>query len=190
MYRVVSDMRAISRIPTVLALAWTLAGCNGVPLMSQWKLRHFNLGTADVSRLRVALRALDWATPTPDKTVMEATRVQDDGEHKSTIHLRRALHADDANEIARVAHDAASLAVYEIAPRDLAAVRVFQEETANARREGGVRRSDLRIGKSVACRNGVIPDGPIPIDVYLHPDDEIGWLTLMEGFDVRPQIRN
>lgn len=181
-------MRASVLLPTVLALA--LAGCNGVPLATQWKLRHFDLGTADVSRLRVALRAPDWATPTPDKTVMEATRFLDDGERKLTIHLRRALHASDVAEVARVATDATRLAIYEIAPYDLAAVRAFQEEAAKARHEGAVHRSDVRIGKGVACRKGAVPAGPIPIDVYLHADDEIGWLPLLEGFDLRAQIKN
>src|SRR5664279_1368988 len=116
-------MRAALLIPTILAL--TLAGCNGVPLTTQWKLRHFDLGTADVSKLRVALRAPDWATPTPDKTVIEASRAQDDGRRELTIHLHRARHADDAAEVARAAKDTTALAVYEIAPRDLAAVRAF-----------------------------------------------------------------
>ncbi len=181
-------MRTPSLIPTVLAL--TLAGCNGVPLTTQWKLRHFDLGTADVSKLRVALRAPDWATPTPDKTVIEATRSQDDGERKLTIHLRRALHADDAAEIARAANDTTPLAVYEIAPYDLAAVRAFQEETAKATREGAAHKSIVKIGRGVACRKGAVPAGPMPIDVYLRADDETGWLPLLEGFDLRPQIRN
>jgi hypothetical protein len=188
MYYMSWDMRAASLIPTILAL--TLAGCNGVPLTTQWKLRHFNLGTADVAKLRVALRAPDWATPTPDKAVIEATRTQDDGERKLAVHLRRARHADDATEVARVAKDMTPLAIYEIAPNDLAAVRSFQEETAKATREGATRKSDVKIGRGVACRNGAVPAGPIPIDVYLHPDDETGWLPLLEGFDLRPQIRN
>jgi hypothetical protein len=181
-------MRAAALLPTFLAL--TLAGCNGVPLMTQWKLRHFDLGTADVAKLRVALRAPDWTTPTPDKTVIEAMRSQDDGERKLTIHLRRAQHANDATEIARVAKDTTPLAVYEIAPYDLAAVRAFQEETARATREGAVHKSNLKIGKGVACRKAAIPEGPIPIDVYIRADDETGWLPLLESFDLRPQIRN
>jgi hypothetical protein len=31
-----------------------------------------------------------------------------------------------------------------------------------------------------------VPGGPISIDVCLHPDDEIGWLPLLEDFDLRP----
>jgi hypothetical protein len=181
-------MRAIPLIPTVLAMA--LAGCNGVPLTTLWKLRHFDLGTADVSKLRVALHAPDWATPTPDKTVIEATRTRDDGQRKLTIHLHRALHANDATEIARVAHDTTPLAVYEVALHDLAAVRAFQEETVKATREGAAGKGDVKIGGGVACRKGAVPAGPIPIDVYLRADDETGWLPLLEGFDLGPQIRN
>jgi hypothetical protein len=187
-------MRAFPLLPPLLALA--LAGCNGVPLATQWKLRHFDLGAADVSKIRVALRAPDWTTPTPDKTVIEATRPQDGGERKLVIHLRRAQHAEDAAEIARLGRDPAPLAIYEAAPRDLAAVRAFQEEAAKAKRDGGAGKGERAAGKGevktgagVACRNGAVPEGPIPINVYLHADDETGWLPLLEGYDLRPGVK-
>lgn len=180
-------MRVSPLIPPLVAL--TLAGCNGVPLMTQWKLRHFDLATADVSRLRVALRAPTWVTPTPDKAVLEATRARDEGDRKSTIHLRRAQHSNDATELARLTRGATPLAVYEIAPQDLAAVADLQAEAAKAKQEGGGAKGSVTIGSGVACRSGAVPDGPISIDVYLHPDDEIGWLPLLEEFDLRPGIK-
>jgi len=179
-------MRVRSLLPTVLALL--LTGCNGVPLMTQWKLRHFDLGTADIARMRVALRAPDWATPTPDKAVIEATRSDDAGERKLSIHLRRAQHANDAIELARLARGAPPLWVYEVAPPDHAAAADFQAEAVKAKQEGRADKGALRIGSGVACRNGAVPDGPIAIDVYFHPDDEVGWLPLLEGFDLRPGL--
>ena len=181
-------MRVRQLIPLLLALL--LAGCNGVPLLTHWKLRHFDLATADVSKLRVALRAPDWTTPTPDKAVIEVTRPQDDGERKSIIHLRGARHSGDASELARLAPAATPLSVYEVAPQDLAAVAELQAEGARVKQAERTGKSSLRIGSGVACRNGAIPDGPITIDVYLHPDDEIGWLPLLQEFDLRPGLKN
>jgi len=181
-------VRVRQLIPLLLALL--LAGCNGVPLLTHWKLRHFDLATADVSKLRVALRAPHWATPTPDKAVIEVTRLQDDGEHKSIIHLRGAQHSSDASELARLAPAATPPAVYEVAPQDLAAVAELQADAVQAKQAGRANKSSLRIGSGVACRNGAIPDGPVTIAVYLHPDDELGWLPLLQEFDLRPGIKN
>jgi hypothetical protein len=100
-----------------------------------------------------------------------------------SLDLARFQQADevfgDANLGRKVARahfavgDATSLPVYEIAPRE----RV-------------TRKSDVKIDKGVGCRKAGVPEEPITIDVYLHADDEIGWLPLLEGFDLRPQIRN
>jgi len=181
-------MRALRLIPTLLALL--LGGCNGVPLMTQWKLRHFEFGAADISKLRVALRGPEWATPTPEKAVLEVTSARDDGARKSIVHLRRAQHANDAIDLARLARTAAPLAVYEVAPEDLAAVADLQAEAAKAKQEGSAGKGSIKIGSGVACRNGPVPGGPIAIDVYLHPDDEIGWLPLLEEFDLRPGLKS
>jgi hypothetical protein len=181
-------MRARSLIPMVFALL--LSGCNGVPLMTQWKLRHFELGAADISKLRVALRGPEWATPTPERAVLEVIRAGEDGERKLIIHLRRAQHFGDAVELARLARDATPLSVYEVAPQDLATVAGLQAEAAKAKPEGRAGVGSIKIGSGVACRNGPVPGGPISIDAYLHPDDEIGWLPLVEGFDLRPGIKS
>jgi hypothetical protein len=179
-------MRVMPLLPLLLTLA--LAGCNGVPLLTQWKLRHFDVSTADIAKLRIALRAPDWVTPTPDKTLIEATRAQDDGERQTFIRLRRALHADEAAELARIAPEPARLEIYEVAPQDLAAVAGLQQDALRARREGGANKGSLKIGSGVACRNAAVPEGPILIDVYIRPDDETGWLPLLQGFDLRPGL--
>jgi hypothetical protein len=37
----------------------------------------------------------------------------------------------------------------------------------------------------MACRRSEIPKGPIRVDLFFHASDEIGWLPLAEGYDVR-----
>lgn len=184
-------MREFRLLLAVFA-ALALSACNGVPLSTQWKLRHFDLGTADISKLRVALRAPGWTTPTPGKTVLEATlapRSPESGERKLKIHLHQGLHLDDTADIAHIGNSDTPFAIYEIAPRDLAAARAFQEEAQKRKQEGGSGKgSGIKLQSGVACRRGEIPDGPILIDAYIHVDDETGWLPLLEGLDVRPSL--
>jgi len=69
-------------------------------------------------------------------------------------------------------------------------VAELQADAVQAKQAGRANKSSLRIGSGVACRNGAIPDGPVTIAVYLHPDDELGWLPLLQEFDLRPGIKN
>jgi len=177
-------MRSIMLI-SILFSAAALGGCNGVPLSTQWKLRGFNLGTADISQLRVALRTPDWASPTPEKTIMNAKAGRD--KPPLPIHLRRGEHAEDRAALARIGA-ASETVVYEVAPRDLAAVRALQAEAQIAKEAGD--KGETKIEGGVACRKADIPEGPIPIQLYIHASDEIGWLPLLENFDVRSQINS
>jgi hypothetical protein len=182
-------MRVIMLI-SVLFSAVALEGCNGVPFSTQWKLRGFDLGTADVTQLRVALRAPDWATLTPEKTILVAKYAFEDGSsgRKLEIHLHSAEHARDRDALARFAAQSSMLVVYEVAPRDVAAVRAFQAETQSAKAAGHHGKAEIELGGDLACRKDEIPEGPVTLDAYLHASDEIGWLPLLEKFDVKPQL--
>jgi hypothetical protein len=170
--------------------AVALAGCNGAPFSTQWKLRSFDLGTADVAQIRVAVRAPDWATLTPEKTILLAKYASEDGGAGRTldIHLQRAEREQDRDALARLAAPSSALVVYEVVPRDLAAVRAFQAETQSAKAAGRHGKGGVEIGGELACRKDEIPEGPVVLDAYLHASDEIGWLPLLEGFDVKPQL--
>lgn len=113
-----------------------LAGCNGVPISTQWKLRNFNPGTADIEQLRVAVKPPSWASPTPEKTILTARQdFSDGGPGKSLdIHLRRAAHAKDRAALAQLMAEPEALAIYEAAPDDLGVIRAFQADT---KRKGG-----------------------------------------------------
>jgi hypothetical protein len=173
----------------VLTLCFGMAGCNGVPISTQWKLRGFDLGTADVAQIRVAARAPEWATLTPEKTILVAKQAFDDGGARALdVHLRRAEHAPDREALARLSPQATSLVVYEVAPRDLAAARAYQQEAQNAKAAGRQGKSEVDVSGDLACRKDEIPEGPVVVDLYFHASDEIGWLPLLEGVDVKPQL--
>jgi len=172
----------------LLLLLLSLAACNGAPISTQWKLRDFNVGTADLAQLRVAMRGPDWVTPTPESAAIEV-RYWRDGDDEARAHtlalrLQRAAHPGDREALAALG-GAPSLTIVELAPRSLGAARSAQQEAAQLRAEGARTRGKIDFSGSFACRRTEIPPGPIAIDVFIHADDETGWLPLYADYDAR-----
>lgn len=173
--------------PAAAALA--LSACNsGVPLTTQWTLRSYDLGTADVAPLRIAVRAPDWLEPTPEKARVVAGYWRDDeapAKRALTIRLARAVHGEDAPALARLGGETGgSLAIFEADRRDLAAIRAAQDEGRRWAQEKAKAHGDLKLDGALYCRRGDIPQGPVLLDVFIHTDDEIGWLPLLTRHDV------
>jgi hypothetical protein len=168
-----------------------LAGCTGVPISTQWKLRNFSPATADISQLRVAVRSPPWAVLTPEQTILTARQEFRDGapERKLDIHLRRGAHAEDRGALAQVAKEPESLIIYETAPGDLRAIRAFQSEFQSAKEAGRHGQGHIELNGSLACRLSNIPEGPILFDAYIHANDEIGWLPLVAAYDLKAGMR-
>ncbi|TDX67194.1 hypothetical protein EDE12_101736 [Methylosinus sp. sav-2] len=170
-----------------LASALFLSACNGVPLSTQWKLRSFDLSTADVAPLRVALRAPDWLEPTPTSARVVVTYWREDEETAKrvlTIRLVAAAHAEDRPILAGL--DSATnggLMVFEADRRDLAAIRAAQEEGKRWRESGAKAHGSLDLEGGLFCRRAELPSGPLLLDVYAHADDALGWLPLLLGHD-------
>jgi hypothetical protein len=168
-------------------IATALAGCAKIPLSTQWKLRSFRIETANLSSLRVAARGPTWLTPTPNagSIVLTYWREGEEGAKKAaSLRLRRASYAEDES-LARIA-ESGPLSFYEIDPRDRAAAAAVQEVAKRMKNESGSPlRGEVTIDRA-ACRNGAIPSGPIPVDLFVHTDDDIGWLPFFRGYDLRP----
>jgi hypothetical protein len=173
-----------------LASALLLSACNGVPLSTQWKLRSFDLSTADVAPLRLALRAPDWLEPTPTSARVVATYWREGEEAAKrvvTIRLVPAAHAEDRPILAGL--DSATnggLMVFEADRRDLAAIRAAQEEGKRWRESGAKAHGALDLEGGLYCRRAEIPAGGVIFDVYVHADDGLGWLPLLIGHDAHP----
>ncbi len=176
------------RFPPVLLLL-ALSACNGASIATQWKLRKFNIATADLAQTRFALGGPSWTTVTPENAVVEVNYWRD-GEDAAkakslALRLQKAAHASDKSALSQA--DAPSIAVIELAPASLAAARAAQQEAARLRTEGAKMRGKIHLAGALGCRRGEIPPGPIQIDLYIHADDETGWLPVYAGFDVRDQ---
>jgi hypothetical protein len=164
-----------------------LAACNGASLATQWKLRDFNLATADLSQLRLALRGPEWTSLTPEKAVLEVKTWTGDDDSKAktfALRLQKGAHPADAAELA-LRGGTPTLTVVELAPQNLASAREAQQEAARVRAEGGHTRGKIEITGAIACRRGEIPPGAIPADVFIHASDALGWLPLYTDFDAR-----
>jgi len=188
-------MRRFFSAALVVTFAFALSGCNGVPLSTIWKLRNFQFANANVSKIRAAVRFPDWLTPTPEKARGEVHRATIEGESEApqqAIHLQRARVAGDPAALAALSPNAENAVVVEVAPRDLLALRAVQEEAkrrvANGVKAGG-KPGGITFKENIACRKTDMPTtGPILIDLWFHPDDEIGWVTVYERYDVGPMI--
>ncbi len=172
----------------LFSLFLSLAACNGAPISTQWKLREFNVGTADLAQLRVAMRGPDWVTPTPENAAIEVRYWRDGGDEARAqtlaLRLQRAAHPGDREALTALG-GAPSLTIVELAPRSLNAAWSAQQEAARLRAEGGRTRGRMIMSGSFACRRTEIPAGPIAIDVFIHADDETGWLPLYADYDAR-----
>ncbi len=173
-------------VPALLALM--LAACNGAPLSTQWKLRDFNLATADLAQVRVAARGPDWLSPTPENATLDLRYWRDGGDEaqarRVALHLRRGAHAGDQEALAALG-GAPSLTIIELSPSGLAEARAAQREAARLKAEGAKLRGAMVTAGALACRRVEIPPGPIAIDAFIHANDEIGWLPLYKDFDTR-----
>jgi hypothetical protein len=172
----------------LFSLFVSLAACNGAPISTQWKLRDFNVGTADLAQLRVAMRGPDWVTPTPENAAIEVRYWRDGGDEARVqtlaLRLQRAAHPGDREALTALG-GTPSLTIVELTPRSLNAARSAQQAAARLRAEGARTRGRMIASGSFGCRRMGIPPGPIAIDVFIHADDETGWLPLYADYDAR-----
>lgn len=182
-------MRPIFSRLLAAALAFGLAGCNGVSVSTMWKLRNFKFVDADLAKVRGAIRTPAWLTSTPEKAIAETQGATLEGQAEAAKQLVRLQSLRNATDAAALG--APNAVVFGIATRDVALLRTLQE-TAKKNEASGAKvaqKGSLQFTANVACRTGDIPaTGPIPVGLWFHPSDDIGWVTVWEGYDVRPMI--
>ncbi|HMK90394.1 MAG TPA: hypothetical protein VK446_12285 [Methylocystis sp.] len=175
----------------LLALSFTLAACDAAPLSTQWRLRSFDLNTADLSQLRLAVRGPEWIVPTPETAALELRYWLGDDESRAervSLRLHRGAHAGDGAALAQF-NSPGALAVYELAPGSLSRAHELQLDALRLKAQGRTH-GRIHIAGAVACRRGEIPPGPLLIDAFIHADDETGWLPLLSRYDVRGDMRD
>jgi hypothetical protein len=182
-------MRFLLALPLLLAVS----ACNGPSIATQWKLRNFDVATTDLAQTRFALGGPPWTAATPERATIEVSYWRDgDDESKAktvALRLQKAAHVSDREALEK-AGAAPSLAVIELTPASLAAARVAQQETARLKADGSRTRGRIHLTGNLGCRRGEIPPGPLPIDIFIHADDETGWLPLYSDLDARASAKD
>jgi hypothetical protein len=171
---------------SILLLALALSACN-TPLSTQWKLRGFSLKDADLSQLRMAIREPEWARGTPERGQISVVLKLNNGEErKATLRLRPGRHPEDLRALEQLSHG--SFAIYELAPDSLVTGRALQVESDRLTASGVHGNGFIAPGDGLACRLKSLPDGVVPLDFYIHANDELGWLVLAESYDLREKL--
>jgi hypothetical protein len=172
-------------------LAVVLSGCGHVPLTTMARLSSFDPGSVDPAQLRVAIRAPDWMEPRSGEAMLKFTLGRRGG--PPAREERFALEpAETPQETARLAaHRRTGERVWpwRVTAADVARIRALQAE-AQALRATDPSLDRLTLGAAIeACRRGEAPAGPIRTTTFLQPDAATGYLTLLEGVDLRETAR-
>ncbi|MBL8590334.1 MAG: hypothetical protein JNK46_17500 [Methylobacteriaceae bacterium] len=172
-------------------LAVVLSGCGHVPLTTMARLSGFDPGEVDPAQLRVAIRAPDWMEPRSGEAMLKFTLGRRSG--AAVREERFALEpAESPQETARLAaHRRAGERVWpwRVTAADVTRIRALQEE-ARRLRATDPSLDRLTFGAAIeACRRGEAPSGPIRTTTFLQPDAATGYLTLLDGVDLRETAR-
>lgn len=183
--------RAAARFGGAVLLAVGLSGCGHVPLTTMARLSTFDPGAIDPAQLRIAIRAPDWMEPRRGEATLKFTLGRRGG--TPVREERFALEPAEApQETARLAaHRRAGERVWpwRVTAADAARIRALQAE-ARALRAGDASLDRLTLAAGIeACRRGEAPAGPIRTTTLLQPDAATGYLTLLDGVDLRETAR-
>ena len=173
------------RLMAVIGAMLALAGCEALPWATQWKLRNFDLASADLSKLKIALRMPAWVHGTPESAVLIVR--EKDALNSEGVKLRAHRGPSDDPGLTALGGEP-NFTVYEFTGADLAKARRLQAEAIARRTEGGATRKAIEISRGVACREHDAPDGPVLVDIYLHTDMDDAWLPLFESYDIAPAV--
>jgi hypothetical protein len=176
------------RLAALILAVIVLSGCSKVPIVTLWKLRSFRIETADLSPLRVAVRAPGWIVPTPESGKVAVTYWSESDENSKrivTVRLKRANRAEDQAALTEVA-GSEPITIFEIDRRDLATAADAQDAVRRRKQEVTAPfRAEVTIDRA-GCRSADVPSGSIPFDLYVHTDDATGWLPFLLRYNLRP----
>lgn len=181
----------IIRLSLVVTVYLFLAGCNGVPLTTIWKMRKLDPLTADPAQVRIALRGPQWMAPMFDDMRI---RIRSDVWHHDplsyTFHLKKVDAAREGAALGRAGLASEDLTILQVDPVETASMREALESILAYKKAGyqGATSVALWNRDLAGCTDFRLPEGPIIMDVYVHLDDSSGWMPLFENRDFSDEI--
>lgn len=166
----------------LLALA-PLAACATVPLGSIVPLARIDVMTTDLSTLRAALRLPAGLRPQPSGVQMDVTLTAADQSTKVVAFV--LVESREPAELASLPAGGDPAYVYRLAPDDIARFDALRKDMAV--QQAAHRQGSLSIGIATRefCTTAPLPAGPVRTSSYLLTSENAGFVTLLEGFDLR-----
>ena len=162
--------------------ALTLVGCAHVPPLSLPALAAIDFETTDFADLRVAVDLPRQIVPLAEGVRMAVTLTID-----GAIAHERSYVLVDTTPSAETPPSTPGRAIYAYGlsgedQRGMDAIRAAVAD-ARAKQQGGSLAVQFRVEK--ACASGAVPDGPLPVDVYLRTSETGSYVRTLDGFDLR-----
>ncbi|MBI4923973.1 MAG: hypothetical protein HY834_19745 [Devosia nanyangense] len=178
---------SLFRCMLILALlTLPLGACASVPLGSLIPLTRIDLMTTNLDALRAALRLPTSLRPRPAGVQMDVILVLE-GQPAETVALALVETGEPADLATLPAPGpGGSLTyVYRLAPADIGRFDAIRK--ALAAHQAAHHSGSLSIGIATRefCSTGPVPAGPVPASTYLLTSENAGFVTLLEGFDLR-----
>jgi hypothetical protein len=168
---------------SLLALAFLLAGCGHVPVMSLIKLARLDLASTNPAQLRAAVKLPHALQPRTQGMVLRVSVKTTSGQElKQEFALQEISDPIDLLPLHAELSPGTHIFAYRIDPKDLPRLTEFRANAlAQPRIPGG---GTLSIYPQ-ACRNGEIPAGPILVSTFLRAAEIGEYIALTRNVDLR-----
>lgn len=180
--------RRLVQLALLGASAFALAGCLSTPLRSIPRLMRLDFTTMRMDEVRAGLRLPAMLRVRPGDASMTVKTRGPDGATEDVFVL---VQDGDAREHAGLAAEAKpgfALSLWRVEAADLPRLTAIQERVRASRDQPGRLRGSIEIKVSGGCRTAPVPEGPVAMSSYLKPARDEGYITLVDGIDLRQLI--
>src|SRR5262245_12386261 len=168
----------------LVALAFLLAGCTHMPVMSMIKLAQVDFSSTDPAALRAAVKLPRGLQPRAQGTVLRISVKTTDGQELTQEFALQEI-SDQSERLPLLRTETSPgthIVVYRINPTDLPRLADFR---AKALAQPRVRGGGTLSSQPQACRSGEIAPGPILFSTFLRAAEIGEYIALTRDVDLR-----
>lgn len=173
------------KLPGLLsAIALGVAACAYVPASSLLKLSSVDMMTVDPGQIRVAVAMLEVLSVRKAGVVLEtgARQSASGPEDSDRFVLEAEIAATDKPD---VPEENLSVSVFRVAEADLDRLGTLQKRIADRKARFPDNVDGFLTVSAKGCRNGALPDTPLPVTTWLKIRDDQPYFVLTRETDLR-----